>query len=225
MPELRFPGDKVLVLADDPRLDEAALLAFLGGHCHSLALALHQETDWPLVAIDRRADGVCVHVAVQRDDGRIIDIAGAHTLEHINDAVGGGAVIRQVTAIDLDELHHKHHWAKPDPDAVSPWVETVLGQAKREPLEPMATPRFICKVTTRGGIDVCVSCDGEPYFEVEVRRTEPVSPWVSYGLISFPKDEDGLWRYSFTAEWFRRLAEAWLDREFDETRAERLLAG
>lgn len=224
MRELRIPGDTVLVLDHEGRLDEAALLALLGGHCHSLALALHQQTDWPLVAIDRRRDGVCVHVAVQREDGKIVDISGAHTREEISDAVAGGAVLRQVAAGDLDELHEKHNWAKPDPDGVSPWVKTALDQAEREPLEPLATPRLACSRTTQSGIDVRVVWDGEPSFCVEVRRAEPVGPWVRYGLIGFPKDDDELWRYRFTAEWFTGLVDAWLDSEFEEERAERALA-
>src|SRR4051794_37517203 len=107
MPELLFPGEKVLVIHDAARLDEAARLAFLGGHCHSLALALHERTGWPLIAIDHRSDGVCAHVAVQRPDGKVVDIAGAHTVEQINDSRIGGTIIREITASEIDELHKR----------------------------------------------------------------------------------------------------------------------
>jgi hypothetical protein len=162
MPELRIPGDKVLVLDDDARVDEAALLAFLGGHCHSLALAIHERTKWPLVAIDQRSDGVRAHVAVRRPDGKIVDIAGAHRPEDIENARPGGMIIREVTASDLDELHDRHGWVEPVPDVVAPWVDVALEQAEREPRTLMATATFVCSRTTAGGIDVRVLWTGEP---------------------------------------------------------------
>jgi hypothetical protein len=47
---------------DDGVLDAAAGHAFATGQCHGLALALHEETDWPLVAINS-AEGERVHIA------------------------------------------------------------------------------------------------------------------------------------------------------------------
>jgi hypothetical protein len=221
---LLLPGDKVLVLDEDPRADEAALLAFLGGHCHSLALALHQETMWPLVAVVQRNDGVCVHVAARRADGKIVDIAGAHTGEEIHKARNGGVSIREVTVLQVHELHEQHGWAKPVPDVVAPWVQIALDQAAREPRPPMATATFTCSRTTESGIEACVTWDGEPYFCVDVRSDNTNGPWKRYGRAGFRRDADGLYRYSFTLEWFRPLAEAWLERQFDETRAAEVLA-
>jgi hypothetical protein len=224
VPELRIPGDRALILDDEAHCDEAALLAFLGGHCHSLALALHERTGWPLVAVDQRSDGVCVHVAVRRPDGTIVDIAGAHTPDAIDKSRAGGTIIREVTASDLDDLAQRHGWAEPVPDIVAPWVQVALDQAEREPRAPMASATFACSRTTLSAIDVRVLWDGEPDFGVEVRTADPARPWRRYGRFGFHEDDDGLYRFAFTMEWFTPRAEAWLDHEFDEQRARHVLA-
>jgi hypothetical protein len=77
MVELRIPGDKIFLL-EEGELDAASWLVFLGGHCHSLALALNARTGWPLVAIIGASDD-CVHVAVRSPADRIVDITGAHS--------------------------------------------------------------------------------------------------------------------------------------------------
>lgn len=223
MVELRLPGDKALVLSDEPRLDEAALLAFLGGHCHSLALALHERTKWPLVAIRRQRDGACIHVAARRPDGRIVDIAGAHLPERIYTAQEGDVTICECSASDLADLHDQHGWAEPVPELVSPWVEIALRQAEREPRRPLATGKFVYTRTTLSDIEVRVVWDGEPQFCVEVRAAGRLEPWKLYSRVAFPRDDDGLYRYSFTLEWFKPVADAWLKRQFEGARATRIL--
>jgi hypothetical protein len=221
MVELPLPGDKVLRL-DEGQFDTASWLAFLGGHCHSLALALHARTDWPLVAIDD-ASGECVHVAVRSPDDRIVDITGAHTSAQMIEASGGGR-IRQVHERDLDQLPEMHGWAEPAPTVVAAWVDPVLARMDTEPLEPMKPPVLQLRKETARGIEVRVSWDGEPGFTVDVRTaTPPDARWANYGYITFPKDRDGVWRMEFYEQPFKNLAEAWLRRSFDERRAEQTL--
>jgi hypothetical protein len=218
--ELRLPHEKVLVL-QEAQVDTASLLAFLGGHCHSLALALHARTGWPLVAIDNES-GECIHVAVRSPDSRIVDITGAHTPAEISGAIIGDTRIRSVKTDDLDRLQQKHGWAEAVPEVAAAWAEPALTIAT--PLEPMRTPTMRLTRETLSGIEVVVSWDGEPEFLVDVRPADqPDSPLVRYGRIPFPKDADGFWRLSFYVEHFKQTAERWLERSFDEARAQRTL--
>ncbi len=221
MVELRIPGDKVLLL-EEGKLDTASWLAFLSGHCHSLALALNAHAGWPLIAIDD-ASAVYVHVAVRSPADRIIDITGAHTPAQMIKAIGGGR-IRPINKDDLHRLPETRGWAEPAPAVAAAWVEPVLSRMGRETLDPMKPPILQLTRETERGIEVRVSWDGEPGFTVDVRAANlPHQPWASYGYIEFPKDQDGIWRIEFYAKPFENLAETWLRRSFDERRAERTL--
>lgn len=48
------------------------------GYCHALALALNEETGWPIVGLKGPA-GYADHFLVQRPDGRLVDAHGART--------------------------------------------------------------------------------------------------------------------------------------------------
>lgn len=52
---------------------------FTRGHCHSLALALHKLTGWPLVGLfDGNAPKGCAsHVCVLTPENKVLDIGGA----------------------------------------------------------------------------------------------------------------------------------------------------
>jgi hypothetical protein len=222
MVELRIPGDKVLLL-EEGKLDTASWLAFLSGHCHSLALALNACTGWALVAIDDAA-AECVHVAVRSPADRIVDITGAHAPAQMLRAITGGGRIRSIDKDELDRLPETHGWVEPAPAAATAWVEPVLARIDEEPLEPMRPPVLRLTRETARGIEVRVSWDGEPGFSVDVRAASPPEqPFARYGHITFPKDEDGIWRIEFYEKPFANLAETWLCRSFDERRAERVL--
>jgi hypothetical protein len=222
MVELRIPGDKVLLL-EEGKLDSASWLAFLSGHCHSLALALNARTGWPLIAIDD-ASAACVHVAVRSPADRLVDITGAHTPAQMIEAISGGGRIRSINEDDLHRLPETHGWAEPAPAVAAAWVEPVLGRMCKEPLEPMKPPILQLTRETERRIEVRVSWDGEPGFTVDVRAAnQPHQPWTRYGYIEFPKDQDGLWTIEFYEKPFANLAETWLRRDFDERRAERTL--
>ncbi len=112
-------------MALDPRrltpgiLDGAAEHAFLYGACGALALALHQETGWPIVAITdghnvfsasewmgwrdpdapvigpaeapRAGGGSALHWCVFRPDGKLVDVDGAHDPEDLVDRYAADA--------------------------------------------------------------------------------------------------------------------------------------
>jgi hypothetical protein len=219
MVELRIPRDKTFLL-EEGELDSASWLVFLGGHCHSLAIALNEHTGWPLVAIDD-VSGECVHVAVRSPSNRIVDITGAHTPAQMIDGVTGGGRIRPVSKDDVGRLSKTHGWAQPAATVAAAWVEPVLEQMTKAPRQPMKPPVLQLTRKTAGGVEVRILWDGEPEFTVKIRPTSsPDRPWTPYGHITLPKDPDGVWRMEFYLAPFEHLAETWLHRSFDERRAE-----
>lgn len=88
-------------------LDGYARRAFKYGGCGALALALHDATGWPIVAItdhhnvfeDRQAGGgSALHWTVRHPDGRLIDIDGAHDHDELVEAYHGDADDGQAAA-------------------------------------------------------------------------------------------------------------------------------
>lgn len=124
-------------------LDGDAVVAFRFGACGALAIALHDATGWPIVAItdhDNVFDGhlgmgSAMHWAVLRLDGKVIDVDGAH---------------------DPDELVAEYHAAADDGqaalararrrDALEWYYE---GGGKQIPLSLAAT--FVAAVLQRAG--------------------------------------------------------------------------
>ena len=58
---------------------------------------------------------------------------------------------------------------------------------------------------------------------VQVRAAGRLGPWKPYSRGVFGPDEESLYRCPFTAEWFKSLADVWLERQFDESRAAQIL--
>jgi hypothetical protein len=96
----QYRGKQVALPSD--RISENTRSVFLTGHCHSLALAIHQKTGWPMVGIvaqqsgnprksldamfdeplDMRAVGRrWVHMGVLSPEGDFVDIDGASSQE------------------------------------------------------------------------------------------------------------------------------------------------
>lgn len=78
-----------------------AVDAFACDACAGLALALHDETGWPLIE-GGHCDGLPIRFMVRRPDGRLIDIRGAHddgdvADEFEFDADGGVVTFTEVT--------------------------------------------------------------------------------------------------------------------------------
>lgn len=67
-------------------LDNEALTIFGWGYCSLLALALHDESGYPLVLFTKEYDGRIWsgHATVKLPNGLYLDIAGIHTAEDIN---------------------------------------------------------------------------------------------------------------------------------------------
>lgn len=81
-------------------LDNYALRAFKYGACGAMAIALHDATGWPVVAITdshnvfedgMAGGGSALHWTVRRPDGMLIDVDGAHTAESLVEEYEGEA--------------------------------------------------------------------------------------------------------------------------------------
>ena len=99
-------------------IDGAAQHAFKTGACGALAIAIHDATGWPVVAItdahnvhgDRAGGGSALHWAVQRPDGKLIDIDGPHdpvdlVSEYHGEADDGEAAWGISTKADVEEWY------------------------------------------------------------------------------------------------------------------------
>jgi hypothetical protein len=80
-------------------LDGYAKRAFKYGACAALAIALHDRTGWPIVAITdahnveagKAGGGSALHWAIQAPTGQILDIDGSHYAQALIAAYAGEA--------------------------------------------------------------------------------------------------------------------------------------
>lgn len=84
-----------------------ALRAFKYGACGALAIAIHDATGWPIVAITDHHNvfedgtaggGSALHWTVRRPDGMLVDIDGAHSAEELVEEYHGEADDHQAAA-------------------------------------------------------------------------------------------------------------------------------
>jgi hypothetical protein len=74
-------------------IDGSAQNVFMTGGCHILAVAIHDETGWPIIGItdkhnvfgDQIGGGSCVHWCVKTPNGKLLDILGAHDPQDVID--------------------------------------------------------------------------------------------------------------------------------------------
>ena len=219
---LQGPSNTVFVLKEG-ELDCGALLAFTGGQCHGLALALHERTGWPLVAVDEPT-GACAHVCVRRPDGLLVDVTGAHTVDEMEAARGG--TLRDIEHSAIGELETKHSWAPAAVDPARSWVDPVLRRATHDaPLKPMSSDEFRRTVVFDAGLEVAIRWGGSRSLAVCLRDTSDgtVGAGTSYGPASLPSPQTGPFLIDFTPENFERVTDEWLRTRFDERRAHQML--
>lgn len=80
-------------------LDGAAEHVFTLGGCDALAIALHDATGWPIVAItdhhnvhgDRAGGGSALHWTVRHPSGRLLDVDGLHDADDLVERYHGDA--------------------------------------------------------------------------------------------------------------------------------------
>jgi hypothetical protein len=201
-----------LIQIDESTLDRRAVLAFVQGQCHAMALALCHRTRWELLAIEK-PNGGWDHVCVSRPDGLLHDVTGAHPRD---------AVLRGRHALEVDEtwvrgLERTWNWAPPATDVAALFVDAVL---QREPGPPACSE--VMKTFFRSGdVEVLVEWAGQSHFDVYVRRC---AEWVEYGPFRPMRPNDaGMYLIDFTHDYFARTATAWFQQHFDVKRAQRAL--
>lgn len=113
---------------DDQELDMRAVGAGQRGHCHSLALAIHQRTGWPLVGIQDRG-GQLAHVAICTPEGELLDASGCWDLGDLVEEYAGWRDPDCTVALSADTvqaLGHAPGWRMAQPDAFAGLVGLVL---------------------------------------------------------------------------------------------------
>lgn len=191
-------ADRLYCVARGVR-DDRARLAFREGQCHALALTLHQQTGWDLVAIEN--DGVCEHITVRHPDGHLIDILGGHP-----DGLPGSedSVEREIDQSYIDELVAEGDWSPPDLEAAGAWVGGVLDLAAGPPDATHAG--FAQSWSCDDGRELRLEWRGRAYMEVFLRSSAS-EEWVLSSPAFLPLDEaTGRHQIDFTQEEFERLA-------------------
>lgn len=113
-------------------LDHAALHVYTHGQCAALARALHDATGWPLMLAvwtsDKGEDAI--HFYVERPDGRVVDITGAHALDvaiqRIERAGGTDVDVGRCGVDVLDEFIDHGFVERGDVDVAQTFVDVVL---------------------------------------------------------------------------------------------------
>jgi hypothetical protein len=206
--KVRGAEDRVFVL-EEGKLDHAALTAFVGGQCHGLALAIHEETGWPLIGVDD-SDGMCEHICVRREDGRLVDVTGAHTEAEMCGCRGRS--LREIGPADIDMLVADNQWAPADPGAAQPWVGPVLERSASGPhLPPMASDTFRKIVPAASGpLRLRFEWGGGTEMKVYVGRVGS-EDWVLHDEVPVSRDaETGDYLIEFSVPEFERMIEEWL---------------
>ncbi len=109
-------------------IDKTAVRAFKYGACGGLAIALHDATGWPIIAIE--CGGLNLHYMVRDPAGRLIDIEGARTaaditLEYEVEADDGNVTLAE-TARDTVWAWYQDEAGMPVPMNVVHTIATAL---------------------------------------------------------------------------------------------------
>ena len=104
--------------------DREVKYIFTHGHCHSLALAIHSLTGWPLVFNHHSAESVG-HVAVRKPDGKILDIVGEWTDDGFESEYYGQGT-RLATPADVYRMVGRGAYLTPEPVNAIPFARLLL---------------------------------------------------------------------------------------------------
>jgi hypothetical protein len=105
------------------RLNHNASVVFTRGHCHSLALALHKLTGWPIFGVgyswDSGEPAHCVVYCPELDD--YVDIDGPSVIKRFP----GVKITGELTPLSI-ELFETYF--RPDQELAVPFAKTVLNK-------------------------------------------------------------------------------------------------
>ena len=102
-------------------LDQQAEYAFSAGHCHALALAIHERTGWPLLAMSGRHSlrANLQHVVVVMPDGRWFDVQGPQDPEE-------RYYFQEMTAEEVANMGKIEYWKNPETHIAREFVQPVF---------------------------------------------------------------------------------------------------
>ena len=122
----------------DGVIDDNAVQAFTRGHCHSLALALHQETGWPLFGMYSEEEGnmshengdTPSHVLVQMPNGDFLDIEGTGAVENWQQSwpTTEPVKVTEAEVLGFSKIDYK----EPNVEAARPFAKTLLSKYGQE---------------------------------------------------------------------------------------------
>lgn len=124
--EIPGSGPGEIFYAIEGVLDSEARAAFTFGHCHSLALALHERTGWPMLGLQHHSKEIN-HVVVVMPDGRWLDAKGPHPA---NPAPYPGAKPPlRMSSEEVIALGERKDWLSADPSLAESFVSPLLEEA------------------------------------------------------------------------------------------------
>ena len=210
--ELRAARDVVYVV-NPGVLDRRAIAGFTLGQCHGLALAVHERTGWPMVGA-YNGNGVCQHVLVVDDQGRLVDITGARTRAQVLSADNVDHV-QPIDRAQIDRLVADDGWALPDTAAAELWLDQVIDRATSS-AEPIAAEYLLRRVPIDSELELAFRWGGMEDVDVLVRDPgASETRWTGHRSIAVPRGSDGLRVVDFTEDSFNEIIDLWLTQRFD----------
>lgn len=210
---------------DDTAIDADSSAAFTQGHCHSMAVALHDLTGWPIIGICNELFE-CVHVGCVAPSGRFVDIDDA---QHIVD------VIDQYNATQDTAPYARKSYSRDRalnlfragaPEAARTLAEQVL-RYETENLPPSWADGEPLEVLLRVGDhdlrfewwqDASVSVQARLAHDEQQAETADSADWVSCAAISIVESIEREMLLSFDEASLLAVAEDWADREYRHVR-------
>jgi hypothetical protein len=130
-------------------IDGYAERAFKYGACGALAIALHDATGWPVVAITdshnvedgRAGGGSALHWTVKHPSGKLLDIDGLHdpadlVSEYAGEADNGEAAAGVSSRADVVEWYVESQGEPIPVSLANTFVDAVLALARRPAPKP-----------------------------------------------------------------------------------------
>jgi hypothetical protein len=122
-------GSKLPVeVSDNGEIDDNARRAFTCGQCHALALAIHEQTGWPIAglvsALDDDTPSMPGHVVVVTPDGDTVDINGRGALKRWKSHVFRTDI--KLVPTTPGKIKRFKGYMKPDVEVARPFVSNVL---------------------------------------------------------------------------------------------------
>lgn len=109
-------------------IDDQARIVFGRGHCHSLALAIHELTGWPLAGM-YDFHGTLSHVLVWMPDGMLLDVNGVRTEEEVNTTLGDpDDYVCELTEDDIELEVEWNNLFEPMVEEAKPFAKALLAK-------------------------------------------------------------------------------------------------